>query len=85
MISNYKGEIEISVHSSSIVCTKQTPCVQKGSGHPLLTRMPAPPSSASGSGSQGGGGGPIAGRQKQFAPRKNLAHIKQGTKVSEQM
>ena len=28
---------------------------------------------------QGGGGGPLAGRQKQSAPRRNLTHIKQGT------
>ena len=69
-------QIDISVHSSSMVCTKQTIHKEKGSGHLLLVRMPAPPSgyghdSASGSGSgsgsqpggnQGGGGGPSAGR-----------------------
>ena len=68
-----------------MVCTKQTPHVQKGSSHPLLVRMPAPPGSANSSGSQGGGGGPSAGRQKKSAPRKNLAHVKQGTRVWEQM
>ena len=88
-------QIEISVHSSSMVHTKQTTHKEKGSGHPLLVRMPAPPSgcgcdSASGSGSQpggnqGGGGGPSARRGKQSAPRRNLAHIKQGTRVWEQM
>ena len=68
-----------------MVCIKKTPHVQKGSSHLLLARMPAPPSSASGSGSQGGGGGLSAGRKKKSAPRKNLTHIKQGTRVWEQM
>ena len=73
-------QIEISVHSSSMVCTKQTPRIQKESGHLLLARMPAP-SSSSGSGSQG----PLAGRWKQSTPRKNLAHVKQDTRVWEQV
>ena len=71
-----KLQIEISVHSSSMVYTKQTTHKEKGSGCLLLARMLAPPSghghdsasgSASGSGSQPGGnqcggGGPSEGR-----------------------
>ena len=90
-----RSQIEISVHFSSMVHTKQTIHKEKGSGHLLLARIPAPPSghghdSTSGSGSQpggneGGGGGSSAGRQKQSVPRRNLTCIKQGTRVWEQM